>query len=137
MPATSAMPAEAFGPSPMAFSTISVVTSELPGTPAPADEATIVVSTIVAIWPAPRCDAVQVREEHGGRRFVDGGAVLVQRRAGRQHEARRLPPDTPSRSRAAAMLTGSVTLDEAVENASSSTWPTACRNATTPIRAPN
>ena len=32
---------------------------------------------------------------------------------------------TPSRSRAAAMLTGSVTLDEAVENASSSASPVA------------
>ena len=40
MPATSAIPAEAFAPSPIAFSTIIVVTSELPGTPAPADEAT-------------------------------------------------------------------------------------------------
>src|SRR5262249_3447763 len=51
MPATSAMPAAAFGPSPIALSTISVVTSELPGTPAPADDATTVVSTIVRIVP--------------------------------------------------------------------------------------
>src|SRR4030095_14744473 len=47
IPATSAMPAAALGPRPIALSTISVVTSELPGTPAPADEATMVVSTIV------------------------------------------------------------------------------------------
>ena len=49
----------------MAFRTMSVVTSELPGTPAPADEATIVASTIVAnvvgvLTSEPECDAALV-----------------------------------------------------------------------------
>src|SRR5262249_29523145 len=48
IPATSAIPALARGPSPIAFSTISVVTSELPGTPAPANAATTDVTTIAA-----------------------------------------------------------------------------------------
>jgi len=52
IPAIRAIPAQAFEPSPMAFSTIRVVTNELPGMPARADEATIVVTTIVASWPA-------------------------------------------------------------------------------------
>lgn len=45
--------AAALGPRPMAFSTMSVVTSELPGTPAPANAAAVEVRAMVIIWPAP------------------------------------------------------------------------------------
>src|SRR4029079_16145012 len=50
---TSAMPAAARGPSPIALSTICVVMSELPGTPAPANAATVDMSTMVSIMPPP------------------------------------------------------------------------------------
>ena len=48
-PTTSAIPSAACGPSPMAFSTINVVTRELPGTPGPAKAATVDARTIVSI----------------------------------------------------------------------------------------
>src|SRR5258708_1766818 len=52
-PETSARPAAARGPGPIGLSTTSVVTSELPATPAPANAAIVDVSTIVTNWDGP------------------------------------------------------------------------------------
>ena len=67
MAATSAIPAAARGPSPIAFSTMSVVTSELPGTPAPANAAIVAIRTIVIIAPGRQRKPVQMRDEDRGR----------------------------------------------------------------------
>src|SRR5689334_25411296 len=51
--ATNAMPAAACAPRPIASRTMRVVTSELPGTPAPANAAAVDARTIESIAPGP------------------------------------------------------------------------------------
>src|SRR6185437_11945544 len=117
--ATSAIPAAARGPRPIASNTIKVVTSELPGTPAPANAATLDTSTIVTRAPAVGCIPYRCAMNSTATALYAAEPFLLSDAPAGSTKLT-MSSGTPSRSRAAVMLAGSATFDAAVEKASSS-----------------
>src|SRR5436305_7991687 len=120
----------------MAFNTISGVLSELPGTPAPANAATVDISTIVSIIAPPTGTPYKCAMNTAATALYAADPFLLSDAPGGRTKLT-MSFGIPRRSRAAAMLTGSVAFDDAVENATRSASDTDLKNAMIRTRAPS